>query len=301
VPDGPLDALGLAPYRLASFAAQYLPETVTSLGAGALGLGFAQVQRDQRDIVARNLQRVKGPQLRGPALRQAVQRSFDSYARYWVESFRIPSLSWAEIDAGFSIEGFAAIDDALGRGKGCILALPHLGGWEWAGRWLAEQGFAVTVVVEPLEPPEVFEWFVSFRRSLGMNVVALGPDVVTVVSKALRENHIVCLLCDRDIQGGGVDVEFFRERTTLPAGPVLLALRNDSVVVPAAVYFTSQRNGHLGYVRPPLPLERRGTLRDDLQRITQLLAHELELLIRRAPEQWHLFQPNWPSDPGYGV
>ena len=28
-------------------------------------------------------------------------------------------------------------------------------------------------------------------------------------------------------------------------------------------------------------------------------AAELELLIRRAPSQWHMFQPNWPSDPGY--
>jgi len=31
-------------------------------------------------------------------------------------------------------------------------------------------------------------------------------------------------------------------------------------------------------------------------RITQLMADELEGLIRRAPEQWHLLQPNWPSD-----
>jgi lauroyl/myristoyl acyltransferase len=31
-------------------------------------------------------------------------------------------------------------------------------------------------------------------------------------------------------------------------------------------------------------------------RITQQLAHELELLIRVAPQQWHLLQPNWPSD-----
>ena len=28
----------------------------------------------------------------------------------------------------------------------------------------------------------------------------------------------------------------------------------------------------------------------------EALAVELETLIRRAPEQWHLFQPNWPSD-----
>ena len=46
--------------------------------------------------------------------------------------------------------------------------------------------------------------------------------------------------------------------------------------------------------------ERQGKLREDVQRITQSLAYELEKLIRRAPEQWHLLQPNWPSDPGYG-
>ena len=26
----------------------------------------------------------------------------------------------------------------------------------------------------------------------------------------------------------------------------------------------------------------------------------LEILIRAAPEQWHVFQPNWPSDTGLG-
>jgi lauroyl/myristoyl acyltransferase len=46
--------------------------------------------------------------------------------------------------------------------------------------------------------------------------------------------------------------------------------------------------------------ERQGKLRADVQRITQDLAYELEKLIHRAPEQWHLLQPNWPSDPGYG-
>jgi KDO2-lipid IV(A) lauroyltransferase len=49
-----------------------------------------------------------------------------------------------------------------------------------------------------------------------------------------------------------------------------------------------------------VPTARRGEgLRDDVARVTQALARELEFLIRRAPEQWHLFQPNWPSDPGY--
>ena len=66
------------------------------------------------------------------------------------------------------------------------------------------------------------------------------------------------------------------------------------------MYFTRRVNGHHAIVRPPVPAERRGKLREDVTRVTQHLAHELEYLIRRAPEQWHLFQPNWPSDPGYG-
>ena len=133
-----------------------------------------------------------------------------------------------------------------------------------------------------------------------MNVVALGPDAGREVMAALKRNDIVCLLCDRDIPRTGIEVEFFGERTTLPAGPVTIALRTGAPILPTAVYFADRANGHLGWVRPALALERRsGRLRDDVAAGTQLLASELEVLIRRAPQQWHLFQPNWPSDPGY--
>ena len=43
-------------------------------------------------------------------------------------------------------------------------------------------------------------------------------------------------------------------------------------------------------------LERQGRFRDDVTRLTRDLAVRLEGLIRVAPEQWHLQQPNWPSD-----
>jgi len=67
------------------------------------------------------------------------------------------------------------------------------------------------------------------------------------------------------------------------------------------VYFTDRTDGHLGVVRPALDTTRSGgRLRADVERVTQDLAVELEHLIRRSPYQWHLFQPNWPSDPGYG-
>ena len=165
---------------------------------------------------------------------------------------------------------------------------------------MAEQGHQMTVVVEPLDNVELFEWFKDLRADLGMTVVPLGPGATSAIMRALKANEIVCLLSDRDIQGGGVEVEFFGERTTLPAGPATLSIRTGAPILPAAVYFTDSYNGHQTLVRPAVAATRLGRLRDDVQRITQELARELEFLIRRAPEQWHLFQPNWPSDPGYG-
>jgi lauroyl/myristoyl acyltransferase len=150
-------------------------------------------------------------------------------------------------------------------------------------------------VVEPVEPPALFDWFVEQRRAFGLDIVPLGPDVSSRILRALRDNRIVCLLCDRDLTGDGVQVEFFGETTTLPAGPATLALRTGAALLPVATYFAPGQD-HRAQVLPAIPTQRDGRLREDVARITQALACEFERLIREAPEQWHLLQPNWPSD-----
>jgi KDO2-lipid IV(A) lauroyltransferase len=292
------DAMVTGAYRAGALAARFTPALVANGLVSPLGVGAQFASPERRSVIERNLRRAD-PSLRGLRMRRAVQESFDFYAKYYIESFRLPTMSARAVNASFVEEGYHQIVEARRQGTGVILALPHLGGWEWAGRWLVDQGHPVTVVVEKLDPPELFEWFVELRQKLGMTVVALGPDVAARIATALSENHVVCLLCDRDIQRNGPQVEFFGEKTTLPPGPALFGLRTEAPVLPTAVYFTDRFDGHLGAVGHPLPTERAGRLRDDVDRITQELAHRLEALIRRAPTQWHMFQPNWPSDPGY--
>ncbi|WP_423921066.1 phosphatidylinositol mannoside acyltransferase [Candidatus Poriferisodalis sp.] len=230
------------------------------------------------------------------AVQQATAGAFSSYARYWLESFRLPALSESTLDRGIDVPAYHHVEEALERGNGVILALPHLGGWEWAGFWMATVNrLPISVVVEPLHPPELFEWFANFRERLGMRVVPLGPDAGREVLGALRRNEIVCLLCDRDLTSDGIEVSFGDEQTTLPAGPALLALRSGAALLPTAVYFRP-RGRHLGTVRPPVDVTRRGRLRDDVATVTQRLADELVTLIAAEPHQWHLFGPNWPSD-----
>ncbi len=286
-------------YRGGAGLARALPKAVANPVARGLGRLSAVAMPARRRQVERNLRRATDGELSGLALQRAVSDTFDSYGRYWFELFRLRGdLDEAELRADYNmVDGFEHVVAGCEAGKGVIAALPHVGGWDYGGAWMAVHGYPPAVVVEVVEPPELFEWFADARRRLGMEVIPLGPDAGRGVLRALRANRVVCLLCDRDIAGDGVEVEFFGERTTLPAGPATLALRTGAPLLPVAVYFRP-RGGHRGLVQPPLPAERQGRLRDDVVRVTQDLARRFEELIRAAPEQWHLLQPNWPSDLG---
>lgn len=284
-------------YRSIASGVQLLPRTVASALATASGVALSELWRDRRPVVRANMRRVLGPSATDRQLDQAVVEAFDSYARYWVESSRLASMSPAEVLRRFSVEGFGPVGEALDSRRGAILALPHLGSWELGGRWLTLQGHPMTTVVEPLQPKELFEWFVEQRSALGLKIVPLGPSSTGRLVQTLRAGDLVGLVADRDLTGTGVEVDFFGERTTLPGGPALLSLRTGAPLFPAAVY---QRPGgyYEGVIRPPLECERTGRLRDDVGALTRGLAREFESLIRLAPTQWHMFQPNWPSDRG---
>jgi KDO2-lipid IV(A) lauroyltransferase len=296
------DHIAVAGYKVASVLARVAPAFVINGASAGVGSSLARAMKQNRAMVMRHLQRVD-PSLNGKRLHVATQQAFASYTRYYLETFCLPSQSTSQIAAGHHVEGFEHLEQSAARGKGTILALPHMGGWEWSGRWLIDQGFQLTAVVERLENTELFEWFVHLRSRYGVNVIALDDDAGVAVGKALRDNHVVSLLCDRDIpkdgKRTGVEVQFFGETTTVPAGPAFFALRTGASLLPMATLFTSGANSHKAVIRPALVVERQGSLREDVSRISQLLICEIENLIRQAPEQWHLFQPNWPSDPGY--
>lgn len=283
-------------YRAGSAAVSAVPQRWVEPASRVVGRVAGITMRGRAQMLARHLRRVAGPELTGPELERLVAGAFDSYGRYWFEAFRLPGRTLASIEAHFTIEGREHIDTALGEGRGAIMAMPHVGNWDLGGAWFCAAGYPVTVLAEALEPPRLGEWFFAFRRSLGMEVVPTGDGAARRLIVALRANRAVAIVADRDLDRSGVEVTFFGERTTLPEGPAMLALRTGAAILPSTVYFRAGGRHH-AVVRPPLAAHRgTGTLRDDVARITQALAAEFEAFIRAAPEQWHLLQPNWPSD-----
>jgi lauroyl/myristoyl acyltransferase len=224
-----------------------------------------------------------------------TREAFLSYARYWVDGARLPVTSSQVVNERMQAEGLEHLAKGMASGHGVVMALPHVGSWEWGGKWLHDIGFPMSAVAEVLDPPKLFDWFIKQRTAMGLSVVPLDGRASSAVMRKLREGGLVALLCDRDLAGNGIEVEFFGERTIFPAGPATLALRTGATLVTTVVYLAPGRTHH-AVISAPLDTTRRGSLRDDVTRLTQEIARHFEGYVRRAPEQWHMFQPLWPSD-----
>ena len=282
-------------YKLAALLSRKLPRKIGLSAASFLGYAVARIDKKRRGQVIRNAARLSDSEFSRKEVKDFLRKTFESYAHYWLNTFRLIDMTEEELERTFSHDGWELIETAIKEDPGVILVLPHLGAWDWGGLWISKiKGVPVTAVVEPLEPPELFEWFKRSRNALGMEVIPVGPDAGSQVIKAISDKRVIVLVSDRDIGGSSVEVEFFGEKTLLPAGPATLALRTGATLLPVAIY--NKSDGCHGVVRPAISLERKGKFRSDVKRITQTIAEEMEFLIRKAPEQWHLMQPNWPSD-----
>lgn len=281
-------------YRGVAGLLRTLPRPVASELAAAAARAVATLVPERRRIVADNLARVLGPGVDEATLARCVRAAFASYGRYWADAARLDPREPGLLDRRWSIEGAENFLEAAAGGRGVVLALPHLGSWEIGAIWAAAMGYPLTTVAEPAAPPALFEWFVAEREALGLRVLPLGGSTATELVATLSKGGAVALLADRDVAGDGLDVELFGATTKLPAGPAVLALRTGAVLLPCAVYH-ARGDRHHAVIGPPLDTERRGRLRADAARVTAALARELERLIQRAPEQWHVFQPNWPA------
>jgi KDO2-lipid IV(A) lauroyltransferase len=282
----------VALFKSAGAVLEVLPERFDVRLAQILGttLGSRSAAQSRlRHNLARVLAARDGP-VEGALIDRFVRRGFANYGQYWAEGAKLPALSQRTITSRFRIgEGREYLDDAFAAGRGVVIALPHVGSWEWGGSYIASLGMPMTAIAEELSPPELFEWFKSKRESIGIHIEGLNNEVSAKLLNVLKAGGVVGLLCDRDIQGGGIEVEFFASRVTLPGGPATLALRTGATLLAAACYNGPGRD-HFAVITAPIPAMREGRLREDVTRVTQLVATELEGLIRRAPEQWHVLE-----------
>ena len=268
-----------------------MPET---LARNAFGVGARYAARGGGpQQLRKNLGRVIG-KAPDEVPETLIRASLASYARYWREAFRLPTMNLESVARRFdeNVDGVEHLDAALKRGRGVIMALPHSGNWDVAGVWLVQKNGTFTTVAERLKPESLYRRFIDYRESLGFEVLPLtGGDrpAYEVLVERVRDNRIVCLMAERDLTRSGVPVDLFGEPTRMPAGPAKLAIETGAALLPCHVWF--EGDGWGLDIGPALDCSS-----SEVGVITQALADRFGANIARYPEDWHMLQPQWLAD-----
>jgi KDO2-lipid IV(A) lauroyltransferase len=247
----------------------------------------------------RNLRQVVGPDMSAEDLEVLVRDGLRSYARYWLEAFRLPKLTREQVLRDFHLENGHWLGEAVDAGTGCVVALPHAGNWDFAGAWVGAMGWKLTTVQERAKPEGVYEQFVAYRAKLGMEILPAsgGPrPPMDVLLERLAEANVVPLLADRDLSSRGVEVTFFGGRTRMPAGPAMLAIRTGAPLFVVSLWYDGDKPR--GRVDGPLPVPDpdSGPLDVRVRELTQKVADLMAVGIAEHPADWHMLQRLWMSD-----
>ncbi len=282
-------------YRVLSGLFGLLPAPAVRVTGRTIGTGLSRVAGKRMGLLRRHMRRVMGAEPSETEINAAAREMFASYGRYWAEVFWFRPRRKEDVVQRARVTGLDDVFEAKRGGRGIIFAVPHMGNWEVAGSLAETLDLHVLSVAEDLPNPRITDWFVKTRAAYGIEIIVAGRgSTTTPLARALKDGQVVALVADRDVTGNGIEVEFFGEMTTMPAGPVSLALMTGAAIFPIGSQFDGA--GYLFPCQPELLIPEDENRSERIRLGTQALARAYEDLIREKPTDWHLFSANWPSD-----
>lgn len=224
-----------------------------------------------------------------PDVRRMARQAFENYGRMLADFLLMGSLQPADVQAMMTSDGREHADAAVAAGKGAILALPHMGSWDFAGSIAGIWGYRIAAVAESF-PGSLNDAVVEARSTHGLQVIPLGHSALRAINEVLDDNGMVALLCDLP-HGPGSEVRFFGRRAVVPSGPAAIACRRGVPLLPVYCRRTATLSYHL-HVDPPIepPDARHCRSREAVTETMQRVIDRFEVFIREHPDQWYAFR-----------
>lgn len=239
-----------------------------------------------------NLHRVR-PELADGALDDLTHDAVRSYLRYWCESFRLPAWPIDDVVRRTRTVGEDHLRAAYARGHGVVVPLPHMANWDWAGAWASATGLAPWTVAERLKPERLYDEFVAYRNTLGIEILPLtgGDPPLPKLEGWVRAGGLVCLLADRDLSRTSVEVRLCGAAARMPRGPAVLAQRTGAPLIPVTMHYSGEEMTITFH--PAVP---HADGDDGLVRMMQGVADAFTTGIREHPQDWHMMQRVFVED-----
>jgi len=180
------------------------------------------------------------------------------------------------------VNGSEIVSQAQAKGKGVILATPHLGAWECAGLYCAHR-FDISCLYRPPRKPGMEQLVNTARSRLGGRYIAANAQGVQQLYKTLLQGKIAAMLPDQQPQpGAGMFAPFFG---TPAYSMVLLARMATKSKAPVIFVWCERlswgRGYHLHFREMPDI-----TNADSLKAAVQATNNAVEHCVRRCPEQY---------------
>jgi KDO2-lipid IV(A) lauroyltransferase len=270
--------IGLLPERMAYKLANFVADQIYRKN----GKGIQRLRS--------NYQRVK-PGYSKEELDKLTKLGMRSYMRYWFDTFRLNKWSKERIIKTTKVNDEYLLRDPITNKLGCIVALPHAGNWDHAAAYFCSTGINLTAVVEKLKPEAIFQKFLDYRQSIGIEAISHKEKSIPILTQRLQDGKLVALVADRDMSRNGVEVEFFDGIAKMPSGPAILAIKTGAPLITAYIGYLS--TGIEIFFDQTTPPPTTGSDSEKIKVITQSIADNFARRIKENPVDWHMLQRIW--------
>jgi len=251
---------------------------------------------DARKRTQNNLNIVFGKEKDQRELEKLARLVFENVGKNVADAVRLKNMKWKKIEEITKIEGLEYFDNAYKMGKGVIPLTGHIGNFELLAAYFSLKGYKLSVIGRELYDPRLDALLVKSRESVGLENIPSSASVKQVI-KALRSGRALGVLADQDSSKvRGVFVDFFGRPARTPVGPVLLAYKTQSPIVPMAIV-REKDDKYKIIVKEPIELATSGDKEKDIIETTQKCTKVLESIIRDYPSQWLWMHDRWKSKP----
>jgi len=259
--------------------------------------------KSRRNAIA-NMRHVLGPPVPKKLLKKTVRGVFRNVIRNYYDLCRAPDMTNEQIDrqVDFDEASWQKVVEYQNQGRGVILASAHFGSFDMMTQVINRKGLPLSVMIARIKPAWASDFITSLRGNRGLEMLeveeeseggsALNLGALKRLFQLLRNGGLVGLIADRNMEPGGVRVNFFGEDALMAAGVAKMAQRTRSIIVPG-ICLRLPRNRYSLVFEEPIDTTSFPAGEEGQKAILEQLFSVFERNIARHPEQWVLLQPVW--------